>query len=119
MTEGPREDTELRDEFKKLGENVRTALREAWESEERKRVSGEIQRAFQEIGEALSKGVDELAVKPGAQKLRAEVDELAERVRSGEVADRMRGEMIAVLKRLNTEIETLAQKLEKGDGEGE
>lgn len=115
MTEKRTADSDLRDEFKKLGENMHIALKEAWESEERRRVSDEIQKAFQEIGEALSEGVERLAARPEAQKLREEVDELAERVRSGEVADRMRSDLIGVLKRLNAQIETLAQKLEQDD----
>lgn len=105
MSEDQEPRSELAEEFKKLGRNLKDAMEDAWESEERIRVSQEIESGLKDVGEAIRQATQDLAESSTAQRMKEEVDEFAERVRSGEVADKMREELIAILNKLNAEIE--------------
>jgi hypothetical protein len=105
MSEEPKSKSSLEQEFDALGKNIREALEGAWGSEERKRLSEEIQRGLNEIGSSLGKVADDLQQNETVQKVSAEVDEFADQIRSGEVADKLRSGTLEVLQSLNRELE--------------
>jgi uncharacterized phage infection (PIP) family protein YhgE len=119
MSEQGQPKDELKDEFEKLGGNLRSLIQGAWESEQRKKASQEVQRGLDEVGEALSNAAAELAQDPAARKLREEVDQLADRVRSGELAERARSELIEVLQGVNERLNKLVDQLESSLAQGE
>jgi len=119
MSEQGQHKDELKDEFEKLGGNLRSLIQGAWESEQRKKASQEVQRGLDEVGEALSNAAAELAQDPAARKLREEVDQLADRVRSGELAERARSELIEVLQGVNERLNKLVDQLESSLAHGE
>lgn len=112
MTKDSQEKDELRDEFERLGGNLRSVIQGAWESEERKRVSSEVQTSINQVGDAISRAAQDLSQDPTAQKLRQEVDEIAERVRSGELAEKVRTELIEVLQQVNDRLTKLSANFE-------
>jgi methyl-accepting chemotaxis protein len=110
MTEDQKPSSSLKDEFEQLGTNIRDALQGAWGSEERKHLSEEIQKGLSEIGNALTKVADDLQQNETVQKVSSEVDEFAEQVRSGEVASKLRAEIVEALQSLNRELEGWIQR---------
>ena len=112
MTEEPRAKDPLKEEFDKLGGNLRSVIQGAWESEERKRVSNEVQSGLSQVGDAIAQAARDLSEDPAAQKLRQEVDEIAERVRTGELAEKVRVELIDVLQQVNDRLAELAANFE-------
>ena len=100
----------LEQEFKKLGQNIREALEGAWGSDERKRLSVEIQRGLNEVGDVLGKVADDLQQNETVQQVSSEVDEFAERVQTGEFANKIRSETGDALKSLNEELEKWIQR---------
>lgn len=119
MTEEHEPKPTLKEEFENLGENIREALQGAWGSEERKRLSEEIERGLSEIGVALSKVADDLQQNETVQKVSNEVDDLADRVQSGEFAEKLRSETVGALHSLNEELEKWIDKWSKQGKEGE
>jgi transposase len=113
MTEGPMAKDPLREEFDKLGGNLRSVIQGAWESEERKRVSNEVQSGLTQVGDAIAQAAKDLSEDPTAQKLRKEVDEIAERVRTGELAEKVRVELIDVLQQVNKRLAELSANFEQ------
>jgi len=109
----------LRDEFEQLGENLKALIQGAWESEQRKQVSQEVERGLNEVGASISNAAAELAQEPAARKLREEVDQLAERVRSGELAEKARQEIVDVLQQVNNRLTKLVGDLETGREQSE
>jgi methyl-accepting chemotaxis protein len=105
MSEEQKPKSSLQQEFETLGKNIREALEGAWGSEERKRLSEEIERGLNEIGNTLGNVADDLQQNETVQKVSAEVDEIADQIRSGEVADKMRSGTVDVLQALNRELE--------------
>ncbi len=112
MTEDPLKKDPLREEFDRLGGNLRSVIQGAWESEERKRVSSEVQSGLSKVGDAIAQAAKDLSDEPATQKLRQEVDEIAERVRTGELADKVRVELIDVLQQVNERLAKLSDDLE-------
>ena len=110
-------------EFERLGENLRQAVEAAWQSEERKRISEDLQAGIEEFGETLNRTANEFIESPTGQKMRAEVDDFSQRVQEGEVADRVESELLSVLNRLNQKLEevisTMASESENGEQEAE
>ena len=117
MTDDNQDKDELRDEFERLGGNLRSVIQGAWESEERKRVSTEVQSGLNQVGDVISRAARDFSEDPAAKKLRQEVDEIADRVRSGELAEKVRGELIDVLQQVNERLVTIVSRFEEAFGE--
>jgi transposase len=113
MAEDPMAKDPLREEFDKLGGNLRSVIQGAWESEERKQVSNEVQSGLSQVGDAIAQAAKDLSEDPTAQKLRQEVDEIAERVRTGELAEKVRVELIDVLQQVNERLAELSANFEQ------
>ncbi len=96
---------DLADEFRNLGENLTNLLRSAWESEERRKLQSEIESGLRELNTSLRQAANEFEQSPSGQKLKTEVNELRDRVRAGEVQEDLRQELVAVLQRINTELQ--------------
>ena len=105
MTEEKKSTDDIGNEFEKLGENIRQAVHGAWESEERKRISKEINDGLVEIGAAFSRLGDEIASSPGVQRMREEVDDLGERIQSGEVGQKINDELVSLLQTINQKLD--------------
>jgi methyl-accepting chemotaxis protein len=110
MSEDQKTSSSLKEEFEQLGTNIHNALQGAWGSEERKRLSEEIQKGLNEVGDALTKVADDLQQNETVQRVSSEVDEFAEQVRSGEVAAKFRLETVEALQTLNRELEGWIQR---------
>ena len=106
MTEEKKSKDEIGDEFEKLGENIRQAVRGVWESEERKRIGQEIHDGLVEIGEAFTSLGDEVIESPGVQRVRDEVDDFSERIQSGDVAQKINDDLVSLLQTINQKLET-------------
>lgn len=94
----PPPENELVDELKTLGQNLKSLVQAAWESEERHKLQQEIQKGVNEFQKAVS----DFETSPTGQKLKSEVQDLGERLRAGEVETKLRGDLISALQSLNS-----------------
>ncbi len=101
----------VENEFERLGENLRKAVEEAWQSEERKRISQDLQAGIEEFAEALNRTAKDFIESPTGQKMRTEVDDFSRRVQEGEVADKVESELLTVLDRLNQKLEEVISSM--------
>ena len=95
---------EIGDEFRQLGKNLISMLQSAWESEERKKLQQEIETGLRELGAALDQAATDFKQSPAGQQLKTDVEEFHTRVRSGEVENKIRTELVSVLRALNYEL---------------
>jgi hypothetical protein len=115
-TEGATSD--VASEFKNLGENLKTILQNAWESEERKHLQREIESGLSNLGQTLDEAAREFRDSDAGQRLKADAEDFRNRVRSGEVEHKVREDLLAALRKVNTELEKiLSPKSPPGDGE--
>lgn len=105
MPESQEPKDDLSGEFKRLGANVQAALVAAWESPSRHEVQRQIQAGLEEVSSTLRNMAEEAAESETAQHLKAELDDLGERVAKGELEAKVRNDLISALRGLNAELE--------------
>ena len=106
----PEIDESLSEEFRNLGKNIAEAMRTAWDNPERKRLQQEIQEGLSEFGSTLKNEVEQIAESPTAQQFKADVQDVGDRIRSGEVQNKVRHELIAAIQSLNNELQKVIQQ---------
>lgn len=110
-TEAPEEN--LTDEFRALGKNFFRLLQSAWESPERKQVQQEIATGLTELRTTLEQEMDKFNQSPTGQRLRSEVQDVADRIQNGEVEANLRKELVSALQIINKELEKAMESLSK------
>lgn len=110
-------ESEVAQEFRRLGENLQDILRTAWESPERKKLQSEIKVGLAELETSLNKAATEFRESPTGQRLKTEVENLGERVRSGEVEGRLRTDLLSLLRQLNIRLEEASEPGPQADAD--
>ena len=110
MTESPDPKPEtspedLASEFHHLGDNLKKFFVNAWESEQRKSIQSEIESGLSELGDTLKNTAHEIQESETGQRLKSEATEFRDRVRDGEVDQKVRSDLTNLLKKLNSELE--------------
>jgi hypothetical protein len=96
---------ELADELRALGQNLQAALKSAWESEERKKLKSEIETGLNDLTRTLSQAAKEFNESPTGQTLKADVEDFQQRLRAGELEQKVRGELLGALRSVNNELQ--------------
>ena len=115
MTENPTPENDLSDEFRALGENLVKALQSVWDHPERRRIQQEVENGLNELAATFQKEARAFQDSPTGQQLKADLEDLRQRVRSGEAEDRAREELLKALKLINTELERATARWGKGE----
>jgi len=104
-------------ELRELGKNLREALRSAWESEERRKFQQEIESGLAELGASLSAAAKDFSSSPTGQTLKSDVDDLRERIRTGEVESKVRSEILEALHKVNNDLKNATKNNPPPPGE--
>lgn len=96
---------DLASEFKQLGDNLKKVFVDAWESEQRKNLQKDIGQGLAELGDSLKRTAEEIQESETGQRVVSEAEDLRERVRSGEVEEKIRSDLQSLLHKLNEELE--------------
>ena len=110
MSDQPeREGNDIADELRQLGSNIKEALRGAWESQERQKLQQEIQEGLSELGNILNQAADDFKSTQTGQNLKADFDDFKERLRTGEVENKVRSEILEALQTANRELKRVTE----------
>ena len=101
---------DLSAEFRELGKNLSDALRTAWERPERKQLQQEIEQGLKEFGKTLRQEADSFSESPTGQRLKEDADDLRERVRSGQVEEKARSELLEALRTINVQLQKVISR---------
>jgi hypothetical protein len=96
---------DLASEFHHLGDNLKKYFVSAWESEQRKSIQSEIETGLSDLGDTLKSTANEIQESETGQRFKSEATEFRDRVRDGEVEQKVRSDLTNLLKKLNTELE--------------
>lgn len=102
---------DLNQEFRNLGKNLATALQAVWESPERKRLQQDLETGLKELGTTLRQEVNTFSESPTGQRVKSEVQDVSQRVKSGEVQQKIRDELVSALQALNSQLEKAAANM--------
>lgn len=111
MSEKPPDEESLTSALHKLGENLLQTLQAAWDSPERKKLQQEIEDGLNDITQTVERQVEDFKQSPTGEQLKADIDDLRERVRSGEAEAQLRQELLKALQTINTELEKASARL--------
>lgn len=114
MSEPVPPEGDIAEEFRNLGKNLAEALRAAWERPERKRLQEEITAGLNELSNTLKSEAESFAESTTGQQLKADVQDLGERIRSPEVHAKVQQELISVLQTANTELQKVIHQWSTG-----
>ena len=118
MSETEKHEDVLGDEFRNLGKNLTEVMRAAWESPERKNMQAEIEAGLDELGKSLNREISSFRQSPTGQRLQADMEDLNQRIRSGEVSTKARSELLAALKRANAELQNVIARWGEAEKSG-
>ena len=106
---------ELSDELRELGRNLKSAAKAAWESEESRRLQQELRSGMAALEAGLREAGNEINTGETGQRLRQDVHNFQERVRSGQVETQLRSDLLSALRTVNAELKKASQPAEKPD----
>ena len=110
MSDKPQPEENLADEFRNLGQNLVAALQAAWDTPERKRLSEEVVDGLNEFGTTLRQEADHFSSSPAGQKLKNNVEQVGEKMRSSDAQNKIRQELLAALKTANVELQKVIDR---------
>jgi hypothetical protein len=110
MSDQEQTESSITEEFRILGKNLVDAVHTAWDSPARTRLQGEIERGLSEFQNSVSEEIEHWSESPTAQRMKSDVRDAADRVRSSEVEKSIRQELITALKSINTELEKVSSR---------
>jgi HD-GYP domain-containing protein (c-di-GMP phosphodiesterase class II) len=110
--------TTFEEEFRRLGENLKESIEAFWNKPENQEFRQEIKSGLVHLGDTVDNLIQDFNESPEGQRLQAEVDDLESRLRSGEVEEKIRQDVLKILGMMNTELEKVKKNWEtSGDSE--
>ena len=119
MGEEAKTERSIADELTKLAQQLTTAAKTAWDSEERKRLQSEIMTGMQRLGQELNSAVNKAAESEQAKELKMRATRVAEDVQKTDVADEVKKGILVGLEAVNRELGKLLERMESKPGETE
>jgi hypothetical protein len=116
MTDKP-SDSDLSEEFRRLGQNLKQAAQAAWDSPDGQRLRGEINAGLQALEKGLSDAAVEVTKGETGQKIKTEVEDFSARVRSGQVETQLRHDLLSALRAVNSHLGQAAGKDQANPGD--
>ena len=95
---------DLDGELRSLGENLRGLFHSAWKSEDRLRFQRDIEAGVNELANSLRSAAKEFGESETGRQLKEDVEDLGERLRSGQVESTVRRDLTEVLRKVNEEL---------------
>ena len=111
MNETPNSEGNLTDEFRILGQNLVNTLHAAWQRPERKKLQQEIETGLSELVDTLKNEADTFVESPTGQKMKTEVDNMRQRVQTGEADAAIKSELLKALQTVNAELQKAVDRL--------
>ena len=101
---------DIGEQLNELGKNLRDALRTAWESDERRKLQQDIEIGLVNLRDSLNQASNEFTTSQTGQTLKADVKNLNERWKTGEVGSKVRTEIADALRTVNEELQKTVRK---------
>jgi flagellar motor protein MotB len=102
----------ISDELAKMGAQLATAAKSAWESEDRKKLQGEILTGVQRFGQEVTSAVNKAAESEQAKELKTRASKIAEEAQKTDVVEEVRKGILVGLEAINRELGKLLERLE-------
>lgn len=108
MTEENNKSSEIKDAFTDLGKSLKNILNTAWDSDERTQVQEQIEYGLSDLGSALETFAKDLSNSDAGQKIIDGVEDFGDRLRSGEVEEKAKADLVKAIDYLNEKLDNLS-----------
>ncbi len=113
MSEEGKQERSVSDELNKLGQHFSEVIRTTWESEDRKRIQGEIIEGLRRFGDEVTGALSKVAESDTGKQVTTQTEKVISDVKESGVADDVRKGLLQGLDALNRELSKLSERLEK------
>ena len=100
----------LSEELRALGENLLKTFHSVWESPEFNKLQKEMEEGLTQLGTTLKAETSAFKESPAGQQLKSDFEDFRQRVRSGELEDKAREELLKTLRMVNAELDKAATR---------
>jgi hypothetical protein len=104
MTEEQKPSGEILDELHALGEQLVTAVKSLWDSEDARKVRQEIGDGFVELGNQVDEAIKTARDSEATKEFEAKVKETVDKARESDVAGQVQDGLVTGLRQLNEEM---------------
>lgn len=112
MGEEPKVERGIADELERLGQQLATAAKAAWESDERKKLQSEITTGMQRFGQEVGTAFEKATTSDQAKELRTRAEKVAVDVQKTDIVEEVRKGILVGLEAINRELGKLLERLE-------
>lgn len=105
--------TDVVEEFKKLGQNLSNTLQSLLDSDEARRIEGEVRKGLTGFADEVEKFVRDAANSPSAQRLKEDAKEMGKRIESSDVTRQAEEGVVSGLRWMSVELDKLAQRFQE------
>jgi hypothetical protein len=118
MTEEQKPSSEILTELDALGQQLVTAVKALWLSEDSRRLRQELADGFAELGEQMDTAVRSAQESEAAKEFRVQVQEAMDKARQTDLAGKLEQSLVVGLRELNEQLSSLISSVEdKADAE--
>ncbi|MFN2242047.1 MAG: hypothetical protein ACK2U2_07160 [Anaerolineae bacterium] len=111
MTEEEKQESQVVDELHSLTNQLVTAVKALWESEESRKLRQDIGDGFVELGQQIDEAVKSAQDSEAAKEFKEQVKDTVDRARESDVADQMERNLVSGLQKLNAELTKFVDSL--------
>jgi hypothetical protein len=104
--------SELLEELQSLGNQLTTAIKALWESEESRQLRQDIQEGFVELSHEIDEAIQSAQESDAAQEFSRQVKETMDRAREGNLAEKVETGLAQGLRKLNEELAAVTQSIQ-------
>jgi len=103
MTEEQKLDSQVMDELHSLGNQLVTAIRSLWDSDDSRKLRKEIGDGFVELGKQIDEAVKSAQDSEAAKEFKGQIKDTMDKARESDVAGQVERNLVAGLQQLNAE----------------
>lgn len=104
MTEEKKPGSEILDELHALGDQLATAVKALWDSEDARKVRQEIGDGFVELGHQVDEAIKSARESEATKEFESKVKETVDKARESDVAGQVQEGLVTGLRQLNDEM---------------
>lgn len=113
MSEEKKPASDIVDELEALGQQVATALRSLWESEESRKFRQEIGEGFAELGKQLDQAFKSAQESEAAKQFSEQVKETVDKARESDIVGKIEQSLVSGLRELNEQFSKTVSSLQE------
>jgi hypothetical protein len=110
-TEEQVDSSEILDELHSLGQQLATAVKSLWESDESRKLRRDIEKGFVELGHQVETAVESARESDPAKQFSEQVKDTMEKARESEIPTKMEDYLVTGLRELNTQVSKMVSSL--------